>query len=34
MALIRSVKGFTPVFGNDCFLADNATIIGNVVMGD
>ena len=34
MALIKSVRGFTPAFGNNCFLADNATIIGDVVMGD
>ena len=32
MALIKSVRGFTPAFGNNCFLADNATIIGDVVM--
>lgn len=34
MALIKSVRGFTPEFGEGCFLADNATIIGDVVMGD
>ena len=34
MALIRSVRGFTPVIGNDCFLAENATIIGDVIIGD
>ena len=34
MALIRSVKGVNPVFGKNCFLADNATITGDVVMGD
>lgn len=34
MALVKSVRGFTPVFGKDCFLADNAAIIGDVVMGD
>lgn len=34
MALIKTVRGFTPKFGNDCFLAENATIIGNVTMGD
>lgn len=33
MALIKSVRGFTPEFGEDCFLAENATIIGDVVMG-
>jgi gamma-carbonic anhydrase len=34
MALIKSVRGFTPVFGNNCFLADNATVVGEVIMGD
>ncbi|MFN8207809.1 MAG: gamma carbonic anhydrase family protein [Bacteroidales bacterium] len=34
MALIKSVRGFTPVFGKECYLADNATVIGDVVMGD
>jgi carbonic anhydrase/acetyltransferase-like protein (isoleucine patch superfamily) len=34
MALIKAVKGVTPVFGKNCFLADNATVTGDVVMGD
>lgn len=34
MALIKSVRGFTPQFGENCFLAENATIIGYVVMGN
>ncbi len=34
MALIKTVKGIEPKFGKDCFLADNATIVGNVVMGN
>ncbi len=34
MALIKSVRGFDPVFGKDCYLAENATVIGDVVMGD
>jgi carbonic anhydrase/acetyltransferase-like protein (isoleucine patch superfamily) len=34
MALIKSVKGIKPVFGENCFLADNATITGDVVMGE
>ena len=34
MALIKSVRGFTPSFGKDCYLAENATIIGDVIMGD
>ncbi len=34
MALIKSVKGITPQFGEKCFLADNCTITGDVVIGD
>lgn len=34
MALIQPVRGFEPKIGHDCFLAENATIIGDVVMGD
>lgn len=33
MALVKSVRGFKPVFGENCFLAENATIIGDVVIG-
>ncbi len=34
MALIKSVRGFTPQYGANCFFADNATLIGDIVMGD
>jgi hexapeptide transferase family protein len=34
MAFIQSVRGFTPQIGEDCFLAVNATIVGDVVLGD
>lgn len=34
MALIKSLRGFTPIIGKNCFLAENATIIGDVVIGD
>jgi carbonic anhydrase/acetyltransferase-like protein (isoleucine patch superfamily) len=34
MAIIKSVRGFTPEFGKDCFLADNAVVVGDVKMGD
>jgi len=34
MALIKPVKGIHPIFGNDCYLAENSTIVGDVVMGD
>ncbi len=34
MGLVRSVRGFTPQFGNDMFLAENAVVIGDVTMGD
>ncbi len=34
MALIKAVKGIEPQFGKNCYLAENATIVGDVVMGD
>jgi carbonic anhydrase/acetyltransferase-like protein (isoleucine patch superfamily) len=34
MALILSCRDYTPQFGQDCFLAENATVIGDVVLGD
>jgi carbonic anhydrase/acetyltransferase-like protein (isoleucine patch superfamily) len=34
MALIKSVKGVMPVVGDDCFLAENATLAGDVVLGN
>ena len=34
MALIIACRGVDPQFGEDCFLAENATVIGNVVMGN
>ena len=32
--LIKKLKGISPLFGRDCFIAENAVIIGEVVMGD
>ena len=34
MALIKSVNGIIPTIGENCFLADNATLTGDVVMGN
>lgn len=34
MALILPLRGFTPAIGHNCFLAPNASVIGDVVMGD
>ena len=34
MAIIKTVKGIRPKMGKNCFLADNATVVGEVVMGD
>jgi len=33
MPLILPVKGKSPIWGEDCFIAENATIVGDVVMG-
>ena len=32
--LIKSILGKRPLWGKDCFFADNATIIGDTVIGD
>ena len=34
MALIKSLLGHTPEFGEECFVAENATIIGQFKCGD
>jgi carbonic anhydrase/acetyltransferase-like protein (isoleucine patch superfamily) len=34
MPLIKKVRGFEPQIGKDCYLADNATVIGDTVIGD
>ncbi len=34
MPVILPVKGILPTFGNDCYIAPNATIVGDVVMGN
>jgi gamma-carbonic anhydrase len=34
MALIKPVLGIEPKFGKNCYLAENATIVGDVEMGD
>ena len=34
MALIREVRGYTPEIGNDTWLAETATVIGNVKIGE
>ena len=34
MALIKTVNGIHPAFGENCYLAENATVIGDVKAGD
>jgi carbonic anhydrase/acetyltransferase-like protein (isoleucine patch superfamily) len=34
MALIKTVRNFTPSFGEDCYLAENTTIVGEVICGN
>ncbi len=34
MPLVLPCRGHQPQFGEDCFLAENATIVGDVIMGD
>ncbi len=34
MPLVIEVKGIKPVWGNNCYIAPNATLAGDIVMGD
>ena len=34
MAIIRELNGIAPKMGKNCFIAENAAIIGDVTMGD
>ncbi|OFX57618.1 MAG: gamma carbonic anhydrase family protein [Bacteroidetes bacterium GWA2_30_7] len=34
MQIIKTLNGVTPTFGKNCYLADNVTIIGDVIIGD
>ena len=34
MALIKSYRGLAPKWGRDCYFSENATIVGDVTMGD
>jgi len=34
MGLIKSVNGISPEWGENCFIAENATITGDVILGD
>ena len=34
MSIIKAVRGLTPKFGKNCFIADGAVIVGEVTMGD
>lgn len=34
MAIIRELKGIKPQYGKDCFFAETAVIVGDVIMGD
>lgn len=34
MAIVKTIRGCEPKFGKNCFLADNAVVVGEVTMGD
>lgn len=34
MALLLPVLGKHPTWGNDCFIAENATLVGDIILGD
>ena len=33
-AIIKSIRGYSPKFGKNCFIAENATIVGALECGD
>ncbi len=34
MAIVKEIRGFNPKYGKNCFFAENAVVIGDVIMGD
>lgn len=34
MALIKTYKGLSPKWGRDCYFSENATLVGDVTLGD
>jgi carbonic anhydrase/acetyltransferase-like protein (isoleucine patch superfamily) len=34
MALVKSIKGKTPELGENCYIAENATLVGDIKMGE
>lgn len=34
MAIVRELNGKKPVFGNNCFVAETAVLVGDITMGD
>ncbi len=34
MAIIQEIRGISPKIGERCFIAENAVVVGDVVMGD
>ncbi len=34
MAIVKTLRGITPTIGSEVYLADNATVVGDVVIGD
>ena len=34
MPIIHAIRGIEPIIGKNCFIAENATIVGDVVIGD
>ena len=34
MAIIKTLRGKTPIIGEDCFLAENSVLVGDVILGN
>ncbi|MDC1516530.1 gamma carbonic anhydrase family protein [Cyclobacteriaceae bacterium] len=34
MAILKKVRGFSPIYGDKCWFADNAALLGEVILGN
>jgi carbonic anhydrase/acetyltransferase-like protein (isoleucine patch superfamily) len=34
MALVKQVNGISPIFGENCYLAENSIVVGDVIIGN
>ncbi len=34
MSIIKEVRGKSPIIGKDCYIAENSTLVGDIIIGD